>query len=76
MAAADLEAGVMLAALATDAGLAGSRGEARRLAQGGGLRVNDTAEPDAGRMLTSADLVDGVIKLAAGKKKIVLVKPV
>jgi tyrosyl-tRNA synthetase len=74
--AADLEAGIMLAALAHDAGLAGSRGEARRLAQGGGLRVNDKAEADAGRNLTSADLVDGVIKLAAGKKKIVLVKPV
>lgn len=74
--AAELEAGVMLAALAADAGLAGSRGEARRLAQGGGLRVNDKAESDAGRMITSADLVDGVVKLAAGKKKIVLVKPV
>ncbi|WP_374579754.1 tyrosine--tRNA ligase [Phenylobacterium sp.] len=74
--AAELEAGIMLAALAHDAGLAGSRGEARRLAQGGGLRVNDKAEADAGRAITSADLVDGVVKLSAGKKKIVLVKPV
>ncbi|MET3527652.1 tyrosine--tRNA ligase [Phenylobacterium koreense] len=74
--AADLEAGIMLAALVHDAGLAGSRGEARRLAQGGGLRVNDKAEADAGRAVTSADLVDGVVKIAAGKKKIVLVKPV
>ena len=74
--AADLDAGIMLAALAHDAGLAGSRGEARRLAQGGGLRVNDQAEADAGRTITSADLIDGVVKLAAGKKKIVLVKPV
>jgi tyrosyl-tRNA synthetase len=74
--ATDLEAGIVLAALAADAGLAGSRGEARRLAQGGGLRVNDTAELDANRVLTAADLAGGVIKLAAGKKKIVLVKPV
>jgi tyrosyl-tRNA synthetase len=74
--AADLEAGVVLAALATDAGLAASRGEARRLAQGGGLRVNDKAEADANRTITSSDLIDGVVKLAAGKKKIVLVKPV
>jgi tyrosyl-tRNA synthetase len=74
--AADLAAGIMLAALAQDAGLAASRGEARRLAQGGGLRVNDKAETDANRNVTPADLVDGVIKLAAGKKKIVLVKPV
>ena len=73
---AELSAGIVLAALAADAGLAGSRGEARRLAQGGGLRVNDTAETDANRMVTDADLVDGVVKLAAGKKKIVLVKPV
>jgi tyrosyl-tRNA synthetase len=62
--------------LAADVGLAGSRGEARRLAQGGGLRVHDKDETDANRTLTAADLVDGVIKLAAGKKKIVLVKPV
>ncbi|MBW8814647.1 MAG: tyrosine--tRNA ligase [Caulobacterales bacterium] len=74
--AADLAAGVALAALAVDAGLAASKGEARRLAQGGGLRVNDKAEMDANRTLTAADLVDGVIKLAAGKKKIVLVRPV
>ncbi len=72
---ADLDAGIILATLATDAGLAASRGEARRLAQGGGLRVNDKAEPDGNRTLTSADLIDGVIKLAAGKKKIVLVRP-
>ncbi|MFN9927254.1 MAG: tyrosine--tRNA ligase [Phenylobacterium sp.] len=73
---ADLEAGVVLAALAADAGLAGSKGEARRLAQGGGLRLNDAAISDANRVVTCADLVDGVVKLAAGKKKIVLVRPV
>ena len=67
---------LVLAALATDAGLANSRGEARRLAKGGGLRVNDTAETDGDRTLTAADLVDGVIKLSAGKNKIVLIKPV
>jgi tyrosyl-tRNA synthetase len=74
--AAELENGVQLADLAVAAGLAGSKGEARRLAQGGGLRLNDKAETDANRTITSADLVDGVIKLGAGKKKIVLVKPV
>jgi len=74
--AAELTAGIVLAALAADVGLAASRGDARRLAQGGGLRLNDKAEMDANRLVTSADLVDGVVKLAAGKKKIVLVKPV
>ena len=73
---ADLEAGVPLANLAADAGLAASRGEARRLALGGGLRLNDKAEPDAGRLVTLADLQDGALKLAAGKKKVVLLKPV
>jgi tyrosyl-tRNA synthetase len=71
-----IEAGVPLAALVADAGLASSRSEARRLAQGGGLRVNDKAEADATRLITLADVsADGVVKLAAGKKKIVLVRP-
>mgnify|MGYP001547667721 CR=1 FL=1 len=56
--------------------LAASRGEARRLAQGGGLRLNDEPIADANRVVTAADLRNGTIKLAAGKKKIVLVKPV
>ena len=76
VARADLDAGLQLAALAADAGLAPSRSEARRLAQGGGLRLNDQPITDATRMVTHDDLVDGVIKLAAGKKKIVLIKPV
>ena len=74
---AQFEAGVSLAILAADAGLATSRSDARRLAQGGGLRVNDTVENDGQRLLTTADLnTDGVVKLAAGRKKIVLVKAV
>ncbi len=77
LARAQLDAGVQLAALVADAGLASSRSDARRLAHGGGLKLNDHAEPDAQRMVTSADLdADGVIKLAVGKKKIVLVRPV
>ena len=74
---AQFEAGVALAAVAADAGLASSRSDARRLAQGGGLRINDTVETDGQRTLTLADLnADGVVKLAAGRKKIVLVKAV
>jgi len=72
---AELEAGIQLAALAVDAGLAASRSEARRLAQGGGLRVNDEQVADGARLITSADLKDGSVKLSAGKKKIVLVRP-
>ena len=75
--AAELNEGIMLAALATRIGLTASNGEARRLAQGGGLRVNDVQIGDGNQLIRSQDLnADGVIKVAQGKKKIVLVKPV
>ncbi|MGZ9114662.1 MAG: tyrosine--tRNA ligase, partial [Brevundimonas sp.] len=54
-----------------------SNGEARRLAQGGGLRLNDEAITDGARLIEAGDVnTDGVLKLAAGKKKIVLVRPI
>ena len=69
--------GAMIAAVTTRAGLSASNGEARRLAQGGGLRLNDEAIADGARLIERSDVnADGVLKLAAGKKKIVLVRPV
>ncbi len=69
--------GAMIAAVATKAGLTASNGEARRLAQGGGLRLNDEAVADGARLIEAGDInADGVLKLAAGKKKIVLVRPI
>ncbi|WP_333612328.1 tyrosine--tRNA ligase [Brevundimonas bullata] len=69
--------GAMIAAVVTKAGLSTSNGEARRLAQGGGLRLNDEAIADGARLIEHADVnAEGVFKLAAGKKKIVLVRPV
>ena len=69
--------GAMIAAVTTRAGLTASNGEARRLAQGGGLRLNDAAISDGARLIEASDVnADGVLKLAAGKKKIVLVKPI
>lgn len=69
--------GAMIAAVVTKAGLTTSNGEARRLAQGGGLRLNDEAIADGARLIEASDVnADGVLKLAAGKKKIVLVRPV
>ncbi|QTN18668.1 tyrosine--tRNA ligase [Brevundimonas sp. AJA228-03] len=69
--------GAMLAAVATRSGLTASNGEARRLAQGGGLRLNDEAIADGARLIEATDVnADGVIKLAAGKKKLLLVRPV
>jgi len=68
--------GAMIAAVATRAGLTASNGEARRLAQGGGLRLNDEAIADGARLIEASDVnADGVLKLAAGKKKLLLVKP-
>lgn len=75
--ARDEVVGAMVAAVVTKAGLTASNGEARRLAQGGGLRLNDEAVADGARLIEASDInADGVLKLAAGKKKIVLVKPI
>jgi tyrosyl-tRNA synthetase len=72
----EIEAGVGLLAAFVRAGLAASNGEARRSAEGGGLRVNDTVVTDARRVLTADDLTaDGVIKLSLGRKKHVLLRP-
>jgi tyrosyl-tRNA synthetase len=58
------------------AGLAASNGEARRSAEGGGLRVNDEAVTDPRRLLTLDDLTgEGVVKLSLGRKKHVLLRP-
>ena len=57
------------------AGLAKSNGEARRLVQGGGAKVNDTAQGDTAAQLTEADVQDGTIKLSFGKKRHVLLRP-
>ena len=69
--------GAMIAAVTARAGLTASNGEARRLAQGGGLRLNDEPIADGARLIEASDVnSDGVLKLAAGKKKIVLVRPI
>lgn len=55
------------------AGLAQSKSEVRRLAKGGGLRVNDKPEADADRALSVNEFnADGYLKLSAGKKRHVL----
>ncbi len=73
---AELEAGIPAFALFVRAGLAASNGEARRLIQQGGGKVNDSPVKDAQAPLSLADLKDGVVKLTAGKKRHVLVKAV
>ena len=74
---ATLEAGLPLAAALADSGLAASRGEARRLIQQGGVRVNDAPASDPQAVLRAADLgADGSIKLSAGRKRHALLRAV
>ncbi|MFV0296198.1 MAG: tyrosine--tRNA ligase [Hyphomicrobiaceae bacterium] len=65
----------ILAAFVT-AGLAKSNSEARRQIQGGALRINDVVVQDEKAKLRLADVKDGVIKLSAGRKRHVLIRPV
>jgi tyrosyl-tRNA synthetase len=71
----ELAAGFTAFALFARVGLAGSNGDARRLIKGGGARVNDGVVSDETARISLSDLKDGVIKLTAGKKRHLLVKP-
>lgn len=73
--AAALEAGVPVVDLLVQAGLTTSKGEARRLIQQGGIRLNDQPVTDATALVRGDALgADGSAKLSAGKKKHALVK--
>jgi tyrosyl-tRNA synthetase len=77
IAKAELAAGVGVLVAFVKAGLAASNGEARRLAQGGGLKVNDVTVANEKAIVGSSDITsDGVIKLSLGKKKHVLLRPI
>jgi len=73
--AAQLAEGLGLLEAFVIAGLAKSNGEARRLVQGGGAKVNDAAQNDIAATLTEADVQEGSIKLSFGKKRHVLLRP-
>ena len=70
----ELSQGLGLLEAFVKVGFAKSNGEARRLVQGGGARVNDISQQDINVKLQLSDLVDGVIKLSAGKKRHALIK--
>jgi tyrosyl-tRNA synthetase len=71
-----LERGIAAFELFNRAGLAASNGEARRLIRGGGARINDTIVDDETRIVRLADLgPQGVLKLSAGRKRHVIVRP-
>jgi tyrosyl-tRNA synthetase len=69
--AAELAAGIPAFALLVKAGLAASNGEARRLIRGGGSRLNGVPITDENQLVTASE----TLKLSAGKKNHVLVKP-
>ena len=74
---ADLNAGIGILAAAVSAGLAGSNGEARRLIKSGALKLNDNKIDDERSTVSQSDLLpEGVVKISAGKKRHVLIKPV
>ena len=69
-----LAGGMAVVELLVAAGLAGSKGEARRLIAGGGARLNGEAVGDEAAMANPAQIgADNAIKLSAGRKRHALV---
>ena len=72
----ELEAGIPAFALFRRAGLADTGGAARRLIRGGGARLNDAPVAGEERLVGLEDLGgQQAIKLSAGRKRHVLVRP-
>lgn len=75
IAEARLKGGVTIVDLLVETGLATSKGEARRLIQGGGAKVNDEKIETPEQIITNDNLTgENYIKLSAGKKKHALVR--
>ena len=74
---AELEEGIALVDLLVRSGLASSRGEAKRVIQQSGARVNDVVISDIAARVRTADLgANGTAKLSSGRKNHALVKAV
>lgn len=70
-----LKAGLSVVDALRETGLVASNGEARRLIQGGGAKVNDASVSDGAQLVTLSDLTgDGYIKISSGKKKHALIR--
>ena len=73
----ELAAGIAVLDLLVRANLAASKGEARRLVQGKGAKLNDmVVESDALSVNAGHLAADGTLKLTAGKKRHALVRAV
>jgi len=76
IAADEIARGISVVDLLCQSGLTASKGEARRLIQGSGARINDSLVTDEGQMVTP-DIIQGdQIKLSAGKKRHIVVRVV
>jgi tyrosyl-tRNA synthetase len=76
IARSELGAGIAVANLVHQARLTRSVSEARRLIQGGGVRVNDAPVTDVRATVSLSDVSSaGVLKLSLGRKQHILVKP-
>ncbi len=73
--AARLREGLPVIELLFVAGLAASNSEARRLVRGGGAKLNDERIDDETATVDHSALRDGHLKLSAGRKRHVLVRP-
>lgn len=67
--AAELAAGLALTDLLVRAKLAPSKGEARRLIEGGGVSIGENRVDDVQRKVGPADAAGGLLLLRAGKKR-------
>jgi tyrosyl-tRNA synthetase len=65
----DMPAGLPVLEAFVALGLSKSKGEARRLIQQGGAKINGAPMTSIDAVLDAADVVDGSIKLSAGKKR-------
>ena len=73
----DLESGIKAIEILFLTGMAKSRGEARKLIKGGGCSLNDVIVENEVQIVRSEDINnDGVIKLSAGKKRHMLIRPI
>ena len=68
--AAELAEGIGLIALMTRSGLVASTSEARRLIQGGGVRIHDAKQQDVKAVVGADAVSDGYLLLRVGKKKL------
>lgn len=69
-----LESGIAVIDLLQETGLCSSKGDAKRLIQGGGARVNDVPVNALDQKVTLGDMNGDHIKLSSGKKRHALVK--